>query len=725
MGNRLANETSPYLLQHKDNPVDWFPWGEAAFAEARRRDVPVFLSVGYSTCYWCHVMERQVFEKEDLAGQMNAAFVNVKVDREERPDVDEHYMTATQVLAGQGGWPMNVVLTPDGEPFFAGTYFPPTDMPGRPGFGRVVEAISDAWKNRRDEVMQTTTDLRTILERLAAPRPADREIRFDGQLIADLLRRSVEDYEPRFGGFGRAPKFPRETLLQMLLRARRLEAPTPPDLDDQLRHTLDAMAHGGIRDHLGGGFHRYSTDAKWLVPHFEIMLYDQAMLALVYVEAAQQFGNDRYARVARSILDFVLREMTDESGAFYTAIDAEVDALEGGSYLWTPDQVREVLGEEDAKTFNAVYGLAQGFNFADPHGPTPHAPDWNVLFLADPSREDEPAVGEMREKLRLARSERKQPLLDTKVITSWNGLMIGALATAGRALAEPRYTAAAERAANWLLRHHRNSHGGLLRSSREGVSKPIDGFLEDYAYLANALVEVAEATGNAVYRDHAGELLDYLDTRFRDPERGGYFETEAGGEGGGVLPDPLRRKTAGDNPLPSPNGAVAGVLMRLGRSEEAQGVVSVFAGQIVEHPDGCSTLLGSAVELVQRSGPFTVEASSPEAEAQGVVRITEARWATPQRLELTIEIAEPFHLYADDVEGVAGVALTSSHPAFERVENAQGVGGEYRGEQVFALVFSAPASDGPVPLELRYQACDESRCLMPVRMQVELRPAAD
>src|SRR5437868_1155305 len=415
--NRLAKETSPYLLQHQHNPVDWFAWGPEAFEAANRDGKPIFLSVGYSTCYWCHVMERQCFENQAVAAEMNQRFINVKVDREERPDVDQLYMTAVQVLTRHGGWPMSVFLTPDLKPFFGGTYFPPTDTHGRPGFFRLLGLLESAYHNRKPDIEQTTAQLLSILQQMAEPRRPTQPLRIDDSFIEDLLERSTNDFDPVHGGFGSAPKFPRETLLQLLL-VRNEQSPNPLRMR-QLTNTLDALAHGGIRDHLGGGFHRYSTDAQWLVPHFEIMLYDNAMLAWVYAEASRQTKEKRHAEVARGILDFVLREMTAPEGGFYTAFDAEVDAMEGLSYLWTLDEVKSILGEADSKVFAKVYGLDQGPNFADPHHGTGR-PDKSILHLPNGIDEQtEAKVAPMRQKLYEARRRRKQPLLDTKIITSW------------------------------------------------------------------------------------------------------------------------------------------------------------------------------------------------------------------------------------------------------------------------------------------------------------------
>ncbi|HYO10633.1 MAG TPA: thioredoxin domain-containing protein, partial [Tepidisphaeraceae bacterium] len=539
--NRLARETSPYLLQHQHNPVDWYAWGPEAFEAARAQDKPIFLSVGYSTCYWCHVMERQCFEVEAIAAEMNRRFINIKVDREERPDVDQLYMIAVQVLTRHGGWPMSVFLTPDLRPFFGGTYFPPADAHGRPGFVTVLRGIEDAYRNRRDDVEQTAQQLVGILRELSEPEARDGgggggggggsgAVTIDDRFLARLIERSTGDYDPEHGGFGSAPKFPRETLLELLLVRQR----TRPDAGQMrmLLHTLDAMANGGIRDQLGGGFHRYSTDAQWLVPHFEIMLYDNAMLGWVYAEAHAQTSDPRYARVARELFDFVLREMTSPQGGFYTALDAEVDAQEGLSYLWTSEEVEETLGADDAALFARVYGLDQGPNFADPHHGT-GAPDKSILFLADPAAAEQhhERLAPMRAKLKARRDQRKQPLLDTKIITSWNALMIRALAHGARLVGDPRYLHAATAAADFLLIHHRTPTGGLFRTSRDGVKK-YDAFLDDYAFLVHALVAVGDASGDARWRDEALRLAGTMIDRFGDGGGAGSASASATAVGG-------------------------------------------------------------------------------------------------------------------------------------------------------------------------------------------------
>ncbi len=715
MPNALAGETSPYLLQHKDNPVDWRPWSAAAFAEARRRDVPVFLSVGYATCYWCHVMEREVFENATLAKQMNDGFVCIKVDREQRPDLDEHYMAATQVISGQGGWPMSVFLTPDGAPFYAGTYFPPTDAPphqGRPGFGTLMTAMTEAWRDKRGEVMQTVENVTDVLRRIAEPRPPTHDVTFERGLFDKLTAEAASDYEPVHGGFGRAPKFPRQTLLAFLLQTSGQEG--------KLRHTLDAMADGGIRDHLGGGFHRYSTDSKWLVPHFEIMLYDQAMLAPVYAHAAAKLSEPRFEQVARRCLDFVLREMTSPDGVFYTALDAEVDGSEGKNYLWTPDDVRDVLGD-DADRFNAIYGLDRGFNFADPHGPNPTSPDTNVLYLAEPAAEDEAAA--WRDRLLVARGERKQPILDDKIITSWNGLMIEALATCGDLLNEPRYRDAATRAARWLLDHHATKT--LVRTSRDGAAGP-DATLDDYAHFGAGLL----ACGMT---DEADLLADAMLERFTvDGVAGRALALTAADDPDVVLMSGIRRRTAGDTPLPSGNGSAALLLVNLGRTNDARKIVRTFADQITDQPGHASTLARAARAVVAEGGNFEVKGSegpaqlpSVDDEAGRVVSLT-GEWIDERQVDVVLEIQGGFHLYAPNHDGQERVVELSATDTSKlaHVDYPQSAEGKLVGRVRLSAHLIEPMSPGgQLELALAYQACDESRCLPAVRKIFVIRLA--
>ncbi|MBM4109594.1 MAG: thioredoxin domain-containing protein, partial [Phycisphaerae bacterium] len=499
MPNRLAGQTSPYLLQHARNPVDWWPWGPEAFDEARRRDVPILLSIGYSTCYWCHVMERESFENEEVAAVINREAVPIKLDREERPDVDDLYMAATLIVRGQGGWPMNCFLEPATlKPFFCGTYFPAEARGEMPGFADIVSRVGHAWRTQRERVLG---DARTIADAVREQTSAD-EPPVDlgpGQVsqgVETLLRMADRDR----GGFGHAPKFPQPTLIEFLLdvRPRAGDADTAGAIDAVVRRTLDAMACGGVRDQAGGGFHRYAVDHAWLVPHFEKMLYDNAQLAAVYAHAATLYGDPEYARVARETVAYVRRELTEPGGAFCSAQDAEVDHREGLNYLWTPEQVRAAMPPDDAEWAIKVYGLDQGPNFQDPHHP--HDSPANVLRLA---ARPERLAGDQRltreafvERLRRvnaalyeARLKRKQPLLDDKVIASWNGMMIAAMARVGQVLDDPDTVDAAERAADRVLALL-TSPEGPRRVARAGVPGHAAALLEDHAALASGLAQV-------------------------------------------------------------------------------------------------------------------------------------------------------------------------------------------------------------------------------------------
>ncbi len=722
--NRLARETSPYLLQHQHNPVDWYPWGPEAIEAARTQNKPIFLSVGYSTCYWCHVMERQCFENEAIAAEMNRLFINIKVDREERPDVDQLYMTAVQVLTRQGGWPMSVFLLPDLRPFYGGTYFPPTDGHGRPGFPTLLRALEDAYRNRRPDVEKTAAQLRDILGELAQPSAATTKSPLNAATIESMIDRSTADYDAEHGGFGRAPKFPRETLLELLLVRDR----HAPDARRQsmIRHSLDAMANGGIRDHLGGGFHRYSTDARWLVPHFEIMLYDNALLAWAYAEAFRQFGDARYATIARGICDFVLREMTDPAGGFYTALDAEVDAQEGMPYLWTAQEIEDELGPTDAELFNRVYGLADGPNFADPHNGN-GIPDKNVLFLADgPALESDPRIVAMRQKLYAARRQRKQPLLDTKILTSWNALMIRALAFCGEVLDEPRYVKAAAAAADFLLQHHADGHGGLLRTSRDGAAK-YAAFLDDYAYLAQALLGLAKASGDNQRRVQADTIAREMIERFGDSGAGGFFFTDAAASE--LL---VRQKIGTDSPLPSGNGIAAITLLELGHTTVARAVVDVFADQLQANCEGMSAMVLAAFVLAgsadsATTAPSPTAISPPDDELVSV----RAEWADPQVARVLIEIAAGYHIASADPGpgmtathlSVSEVAAKVEYPSPTRIQFAfadQPLA-VYQG-RVELLVRFASAPAAPVRLALRYQACTDRACLAAVTRSIQLSP---
>jgi uncharacterized protein YyaL (SSP411 family) len=705
--NRLAAETSPYLLQHAHNPVDWYPWGAEAFEKARKENKAIFLSVGYSTCYWCHVMERQSFENTAIAAEMNRRFVNIKVDREERPDVDQLYMNAVQVLTGHGGWPMSVFLMPDLKPFYGGTYYPPSDMHGRIGFPRLLAAVDDAWHNRREEVDRSAAQILDALHRMAQPATMKHPITIDSSLIEEILDRSTSDYDPHYGGFGSAPKFPRETLLELVFASQH-ESPNPTRLE-QVLYTLDAMAQGGIRDHLGGAFHRYSTDEKWLVPHFEIMLYDNAMLAKIYAEAFAQTKQVRYANIARGILDFVLREMTSDRGAFYTAFDAEVDAQEGLSYLWTESEISQVLGAE-AESFCHAYGVDLGPNFADPHHGT-GAPDKNILYLPESIDEKlDRQLAPLRQKLYEHRRKRKQPLLDTKILTSWNALMISALAHAGKVLHEPRYSMAAMNAADYLLHVHRTSDGGLFRVSRDGHAKG-EAFLDDYAFLAQALLDCGR-------KNEAQSLADQMCQKFLDQSSGGFFFTAA--DSAELI---VRQKTASDSPLPSGTAIAADVMRQLGKPQIARDTIAAFAGQIERYGEGMSSLVQAAFHYVNDHGPITLHSPSPgtpgEGWGEGIVKMT-ANWKSSTQLDVTIDIADGYHINASQtiagliptrlaIVGSPAAAVDYPPAALRTLPFADEPIPIYEGQITVVVRFSQLASE-PVTISLQYQACDESTC---------------
>ncbi len=646
-------------------------------------------------------MERECFENEAIAAEMNRGFINIKVDREERPDVDQLYMTAVQVMSRQGGWPMSVFLTPDLRPFFAGTYFPPRDHYGRPGFPKVLAAVADAFGGKRGDVNQSAEQITGILRTLSRPRRSSAAIKIDLGWVKDLIDRTTSDFDEEHGGFGTAPKFPRETVLELMLVY--LREKNDPEILRMLMRSLDAMAYGGIRDHLGGGFHRYSTDARWLVPHFEIMLYDNAMLLWIYAEAHRQTGEERYAAVARGIADFVLREMTAESGAFFTALDAEVDGREGANYLWTQKEVMEALA--DGAKFSRVYGLDEGPNFSDPHHDS-GAMEKNVLFLAEPDGglalfDKDLEVG--RQILYRLRQARKQPRLDGKILTSWNALMIRGLAHAGEILKETKYLRAAEKCADYLLKAHRDSDGGLLRG---GTKQP--GFLDDYAFLIQALL--------ALHRvEPARELVGIMRDRFYDAGEGGFFYTEE------RATDLIVRQMVGsDSPLPSGNGVAAMGLLELGNFETARATISAFVGQMESAGEGMSALVEASLLYVRKQGDVMIEGEvsmdrprSP-AELAGEVVDIESRWEGAI-LRVHCSVAWGYHLNAHDAT-VEPTRLTATGAEIEGINYPAG---ELRGDFEILVRFKTPPS-GAFAMNLSYQACDESACLPAVTRTIQI-----
>ena len=547
--NRLAGETSPYLLQHADNPVDWYPWGEEALERAREQDRPILLSIGYAACHWCHVMERESFEDEATAALMNEHFVSIKVDREERPDLDAIYMDAVQAMTGHGGWPLTAFLTPEGEPFYVGTYFPDEDRHGVPAFRTVLAAIAEAWTSRREEVREQGSRVIEAISR-ATRLTASREV-LSEDVALQAMRGLAAAFDRRWGGIGGAPKFPQPMTLEFLLR-RHLRG--DPDALDMVTMTLDRMAAGGMHDQVGGGFHRYSTDERWLVPHFEKMLYDNALLARLYVRAWQVTRVGRYRRVAARTCDYLLREMRQEGGAFSSSQDADSEGVEGRFFVWSWDELVAAVGEPVATAFGASpSGNWDATNVL--WFPAPVAAVAHELELEPDALERD--VEAARASLFELRARRVRPATDDKVLAAWNGMAISALAEAGRALGEPRYVEAATAAADFVLAHLRDREGRLLRSWRDGrAGRP--GYADDHALMAEACLALYETTHELRWFVEARALADRLIGLFHDPELGGFFQTGSDAETLVVRPKDLY-----DNAVPSGNSAAADVLLRL------------------------------------------------------------------------------------------------------------------------------------------------------------------
>ncbi|MDQ3809941.1 MAG: thioredoxin domain-containing protein, partial [Chloroflexota bacterium] len=621
MANRLAGETSPYLLQHAHNPVDWYPWGQDALERARAENKPILLSIGYSACHWCHVMERESFEDPATAEVMNASFVNIKVDREERPDLDSIYMQAVQAMSGHGGWPMTVFLAPDGTPFYGGTYFPPDDRPSMPSFRRVLKAVADAWANRRQDIIEQGNQLREHLRQ--ATQLAASGATIDPSDLDGAAEGVLSQYDPAHGGFGNAPKFPQPMAIEFLLRHWRRTG------DNRARsaaeHTLDAMARGGMFDQLGGGFHRYSTDAEWLVPHFEKMLYDNAQLARAYLMGYQVTGNAFYRSVVQQILDYVLRDLTDPSGGFYSTEDADSEGVEGKFYVWTLSDLRELLGDEDARLFGAFYDVTERGNFE--HGASilhmPETPTAVAQRLRVPEARLLEALERGRRVLFEAREQRVRPGRDDKVLTSWNGMLLRALAEVGRVLNEPTYLQAAINNARFLLSTMRRADGGLYRTWKPGHAAHLNGYLEDYANMADGLLALYEATFEQRWLAAAVELADAILARFADPERGGFYDTSVDHE---MLI--TRPKDVFDNATPAGNSVAADVLLRLarltGRDEyqlAAQGVFDLLRQAMVRYPLGFARALSAVDFMLGRPKEVAIIGALEAPDTQALLRV--------------------------------------------------------------------------------------------------------
>ena len=618
--NRLAREKSPYLLQHARNPVDWYPWGEEAFARARAEDKPILLSIGYSTCHWCHVMERESFEDVDVATLLNAHFVCVKVDREERPDVDRVYMTALQAMGMGGGWPLNAFLTPALEPFWGGTYFPPTTRMGRPGLLQILPQLADAWRTRRDQVLGTGAQvmgmLRTLGDRAGEPGPVTE--------LADRAVHALErEHDDAFGGFGGAPKFPSPANLHFLLRRWARGARGAETARRMVLAQLEAMRANGLHDHVAGGFHRYATDREWRIPHFEKMLYDQALLAEAYLDAFRATGDARWAETARGVFDYVARDLTSPEGAFHSAEDADAEGEEGRYHVWTPAQLEDVLGADDARVFAHHYGVTAHGNFE--HGTTvlyeAHAP-------SDPATASRLAV--LRARVLAARARRVHPHLDDKVITAWNAQFIAALAQGARALDEPALAERAVRAAEFVWDHLRAPDGTLVRRWREGEAAG-EGQLDDHAYYAHACLELFVATHDPRWLERAAAVTTHLVERFRDPVAGGFFETRVADPASSDAALP-RLKDGFDGAEGAGNSIAAEVLWRLGALldrpewvEEARRSFAYHARRLAPAPWAMPRML-AAMERAEAAPLHVVVVGDPAAaDTRALVRVVESR----------------------------------------------------------------------------------------------------
>ncbi len=719
--NRLAGETSPYLVQHAHNPVDWQPWDATAFEDARQHDRPILLSVGYATCYWCHVMERESFESIPFSQIQNQHFTNIKVDREQRPDIDSLYMTATQIVTRQGGWPMNVFLTPPGaqgpddpglKPFFATMYHPPQSAHGRVAWPDLLTAVADAWQNRRDELLtqadELTQEIAAVLERDDTP----------DELTATPLQTATDHllsmHDKQHGGFGGAPKFPTPTNLELLLHA----APDNAAAQHALHHTLDHMARGGVYDQVAGGFHRYSVDAQWLVPHFEKMLYDNAQLITFYTQAhaatPNEYARRQYERIVRETCDYLLREMTDDTGLFFSAQDAEVNGREGANYVWTPDQVRAAIPDAAlADTACSIYGLSLGTNFQDPHHQ--NDPPTNVLWLPKPLHELE-ALGDLdtllaqrqqiNAQLKAQRDRREQPSTDDKCLTAWNGMAIEALSHAGRHFNQPAYLDAARRAADAIHDHLTDDQGQLLRVYRQGVANT-PGFLEDHAHYARALLALHAASPDPRWLARAQHTIQQAIDHFAHPT-GGYYDTKA--DQSDLI---LRWRSTYDGATPSANAILIHALLDLADATgdaacraRAERDLRAFSPRLHREAVSMTTMLTA----LHRVKPQTHPADTPQP-LQALALFHEPL-DDQHRATLRLSLAPGYHI--DELRftltDATGWSLQLDAPKAAVRDTL---------DLPFTLIADEDALPNPTLL-IHYQACTDQACLPSAVLRVEL-----
>ncbi len=766
--NRLIHSASPYLLQHAHNPVDWWPWSDQAIAHARETDRPIFLSIGYSTCYWCHGMERECFEDAEIGALLSEHFVCIKVDREERPDLDDLYMAATLAMLGRGGWPMNVVLDPQSlRPFWCGTYIPPTARQGMPGIRQVIAGLSQAWRQQRSEVLEQAAHLAdAVAAQLAAK---TQPVALGPEPVADAVATLLKMVDRTHGGFGGAPKFPQPVFLQFLLDARSaVDDASRQAIDDAVKLSLDRMATGGIRDHLGGGFHRYSVDAHWLVPHFEKMLYDQAQLAQVYALASVEYQSRTYRGVAEEIIDFVRLELTLPDGRFCSAIDAEVDHREGLNYLWQRAEVEAFLSPEDAAAAVRHFGLDKGPNFRDPHHP--HDPAQNVLYLSQENPvTDELVLKRIRDSMLAARNRRKQPQRDDKVITSWNGMMIAAIADCGRLLQKTEWIEWAKQSIDALIGAHVTSQGEILRISRPtaGVAPGSPGVLEDYASLALACQAVHAAGQNLAPKPHLAfpEATTYEDVAVRVLHLAhGQFADDVFGAcdtRSGQADVFLRGRSLHDGAVPSPSSMLVHALKNVAHGSPIltkwllrvmKSISGALAESPVNHVNSTRCLLhiltGDTPELAvaiasigsgtETGGVMSGRSAGDDSDSPVQVFASTDRvslsHSEPAVIDVVIRIDPPFHILAADpgpsgaslfplrvdIAGGTGVVAYADYPAGEPSASDAGLL-IHHGQIEFRVVLEREGEwSGRPLLTMMYQACTETECRRAVTVELDV-----
>ncbi len=715
--NRLILEDSPYLLQHAHNPVDWHPWGKEAFDQARREDKPVFLSIGYSTCHWCHVMEEESFDNPEIAQILNQYFIPIKVDRERRPDVDATYMNAVMLVTGHGGWPLSAFLTPDGKLFYGATYFPPHQ------FKQLLLRIASGWQEQRAGIEAQAQEITQAVEKMNA---TDQEA---GKVDADLANQAIQEilgrFDPLHGGFGDAPKFPNEPWLSLL--ADEAWRSRDPQVMKVFTQTLDAMARGGIYDQIGGGFHRYATDAAWLVPHFEKMLYNQAQLGGLYIQAFLLTGNPFFERIARQTFDYVLTEMTAPEGGFYSATDADSEGEEGKFFVWTPAQIKAVLKPDDAALAMEVYGVTEQGNFEGKN--ILHLPQSLEAFARSkgmPEKDLLARLENIRHKLYRARAKRVPPLRDDKVVTAWNGMMIAALAEAGRLLSEPRYRQAAEKAARFIWQHHHRD-GHLMRASLNGRPSG-EGIQEDYAWLALGFLALYDGDAGEVWLQRAQTLTQTMLTDYWDENKGAFYMNRTSAE-----PLMVRPMDTYDNAVPSGNAVAARLLVRLSKRSPRllyetrfNRLRAALARQIQRSPAGMANLLLAVREYESgETGPLQYL-------AQGNAKVVVKR----QNKALTVEIdLKPgWHINADTVTDGDLIPTTLTIASPDRGWRLEGIRFPAPQKKAFGfskkplavyegrVTISALASQGkgPLLLKLSLQACDNQHCLVPEKALLQV-----